>query len=256
MERERWPATHGLAGACGLRALAGFDEDDALAALRAFARSARALVEGAAPLRPARARFAAAARVGARGARGEIRRAAEARALLRERISTLSHPIAAAAAGFSPAITSRACAARSTRTRDFTAPILARPGRSRHLAARRGAAGFDPAVTGARRLARRDAAALSRPRRDRGARRRNPLALARRPGRGLPRPGAGLGARRTARRAAGAARLRRAQRPALYVDRAPADRGRRDRRARDVARPAEVLAARARPRARRARARA
>ena len=70
--------------------LVGFESDDCLAAFAAFARSARALCQGAAPTRPARdpsPRLVAIARE-ALGA--EIRGAADARALLRRALSSLS----------------------------------------------------------------------------------------------------------------------------------------------------------------------
>ena len=69
-------------------ALAGFADDDALAAFDAFRDWARAAVAGAPPLRAGRAAFAAAdASRGARGARDDRRRRAGGAQLLRRAFS-------------------------------------------------------------------------------------------------------------------------------------------------------------------------
>jgi membrane-bound lytic murein transglycosylase A len=130
-------------------ALPGFDEDDVLSALSVFAKSARAIVEGAAPLRAARPA-------------GEgLRRAA------REALAASPHDAGAArrflTAHFRP-FRVRPGSGRGfvtgyyepwvrgsvVPTADFTAPILTRPADLVTLAA--GAAPFDPEATAARRL--------------------------------------------------------------------------------------------------------
>jgi membrane-bound lytic murein transglycosylase A len=130
-------------------ALAGFDGDDVLGALHIFVKSARAIVEGAAPLRAARP------------ASEGLRRAA------REALAAPPHDAGAArrfltahfrpfrvrpntGRGFLTGYYEPWVSGSVAATADFTAPILARPPDLVTLAA--GAAPFDPEATGARRL--------------------------------------------------------------------------------------------------------
>ena len=189
--------------------LAGFAADDALAAFAAFRRWARALRRGAAPMRAARApspRLVAIAREAVAARRSPtpptrvafsptrfrafrvVPDAADGKGLLTGYYEPRHQGFADADGRISPR--------RSWRGRAISSP--SRPATRRP--------DLDPALDRRAAPRRRDAAALSRPRGDRGRGRRG-AALARRSGRGLLRPGAGLGARRTRRRAQGAPRL-------------------------------------------------
>ena len=133
-------------------ALAGFAEDDALAAFRAFQAIARPLVEGVAPLRAGRSAsdgLLAAARAAL------VSEAADA-AAARKFFTTLFRPfrvLTGAGRGFLTGYYEPHVRGSLTRTHDFSAPVLARPPDLTTFAAGEAPPGFDPALTGAQRLA-------------------------------------------------------------------------------------------------------
>ena len=133
-------------------ALAGFAEDDALAAFRAFQAMSRPLIDGVAPLRAGRAPsdgLIAAARA---ALAFEAADAAAARMFF----TTHFRPyrvLAGAARGFLTGYYEPHVRGSLTRTCDFTAPILARPADLVTFSAGEAPPGFDPALTGAQRLA-------------------------------------------------------------------------------------------------------
>jgi membrane-bound lytic murein transglycosylase A len=130
-------------------ALAGFDEDDVLSAFRVFVKSARAIVEGAAPLRSARP-----------AGEGLLRAAREALAAPPHDagaacrfLTTYFRPFRVrpgSGRGFLTGYYEPWVRGSVAPTAEFTAPILARPADLVTLAA--GAAPFDPEATAARRL--------------------------------------------------------------------------------------------------------
>jgi len=133
--------------------LVGFEADDALAAFAAFARSARALLDGAAPTRPAQnpsPRLIAVARE-ALGA--EIRGAADARRFFAARFQAFRvDSQEAGGKGLLTGYYEPRLEGSPTRTAAFTAPILARPGDLVTFRLGAAPAGFDPALSGAQRL--------------------------------------------------------------------------------------------------------
>jgi membrane-bound lytic murein transglycosylase A len=133
--------------------LVGFEADDALAAFAAFARSARALLDGAAPTRPAQnpsPRLIAVARE-ALGA--EIRGAADARRFFAARFQAFRvDSQEAGGKGLLTGYYEPRLEGSPTRTAAFTAPILARPGDLVTFGLGAAPAGFDPALSGAQRL--------------------------------------------------------------------------------------------------------
>jgi membrane-bound lytic murein transglycosylase A len=142
----------GLLERVSFETLAGFCEDDALAAYRAFRAAARAMVDGAPPLRAARP-----ASQGLREAAGaaldfEARHADAARKFFAWHFRPY-RVLADAARGFLTGYYEPHVRGSLTRTPDFTAQILARPADLVTFAAGEAPPGFDPALTGAQRLA-------------------------------------------------------------------------------------------------------
>jgi membrane-bound lytic murein transglycosylase A len=130
-------------------ALAGFDEDDLLGAFRVFAKSARAIVEGAAPLRAARLAGEGLRRAAREALAAPLRDADAARRFL----TTHFRPFRVrpgSGHGFLTGYYEPWVCGSVVPTADFTAPILARPTDLVTLAV--GAARFDPEATAARRL--------------------------------------------------------------------------------------------------------
>ncbi len=133
--------------------LVGFESDDVLAAFAAFARSARALCDEAAPTRPARDPSPGLVAIAREALSAEIRGAADARRFFAERFQAFrvdsQEPDAA---GFLTGYYEPLVEGSPTRTAAFTAPILARP--ADLVAFPPGAAppGFDPALSGAQRV--------------------------------------------------------------------------------------------------------
>ncbi len=133
-------------------ALAGFAEDDALAAFRTFKAVARTLIGGVPPLRAARS------------ASEGLREAARA-ALAFDPVDTAGAQIfftahfrpyrvsVGAGRGFLTGYYEPHVRGSLTRAPDFTAPILARPDDLVTFAAGEAPQDFDPALTGAQRLA-------------------------------------------------------------------------------------------------------
>ncbi|HEY3719484.1 MAG TPA: MltA domain-containing protein [Roseiarcus sp.] len=131
-------------------ALAGFDEDDLSAAFGVFARSARAIAEDAAPLRAARLASEGLRRAAAEALAAPAHDAGAARRFL----TTHFRPFRvrpSSGRGFLTGYYEPWVRGSAAPTPDFTAPILARP--ADLVTAPAGAARFDPAATGARRLA-------------------------------------------------------------------------------------------------------
>ncbi len=133
--------------------LAGFESDDSLAAFAAFARSARALCDGAAPTRPARRASPRLVAIAREALGAEIRDAADARGFFAARFQAFR--VEAGEADGKGLLTGyyEPCVKGSrTRTAEFTAPILARPRDLVTFPLGAAPAGFDPALTGAQRL--------------------------------------------------------------------------------------------------------
>jgi membrane-bound lytic murein transglycosylase A len=133
-------------------ALAGFAEDDALAGFRAFKAVAEALIGGCPPLRAARP-----ASVGLReGARAALALESSDAAAARKFFTTQFRAyrvVANARRGFLTGYYEPHVRGSLTRRPEFTAPILARPADLVTFAAGEAPPGFDPALTGAQRLA-------------------------------------------------------------------------------------------------------
>ena len=221
--------------------LAGWTGDDHLAALRTFERSARALVagrDGPRPASPPSPGLIANAHA-ALGAIITVER--DARRFFETRFRPF-RVIPENGRGFLTGYYEPCVAASRVQTEEFRWPILGRPADLVTFAPGQTPIGFPEGISGARRLSDGslvpydDRAAI-----EQGAPRSARLASRRR--RGFPCSGTGLCASRICRRTPRAPRLRRPQRPALYVDWAGFDRGGRDRRKRHVAREPEGLAA-------------
>ena len=130
-------------------ALAGFDEDDVVGVLSVFVKSARAIVDGAAPLRAARPAGEGLLRV----AREALATPPDDASAARRFLTTRFRPFRVrrgSGAGFLTGYYEPRVRGSVAPTADFTAPILARPADLVTLAA--GAAPFDPEATAARRL--------------------------------------------------------------------------------------------------------
>jgi len=130
-------------------ALAGFDEDDALGAFSVFVKSARAIVEDAAPLRAALAASAGLRRAAREALAAPPHDAGDARRFLTAHFRPFRvRPNSGR--GFLTGYYEPWVSGSVVPTADFTAPILARPADLVTLAV--GAAPFDPQATAARRL--------------------------------------------------------------------------------------------------------
>lgn len=133
--------------------LAGFDADNALAALEAFRVSARALARGAASTRPAQAPSRRLIEIAREALADEIRGGAEARQFFTERFKPFRvHTDGADEAGFLTGYYEPLIKGSPTRTPDFAVPVLARPPDLVTFALGAAPAGFDAALTGAQRL--------------------------------------------------------------------------------------------------------
>jgi membrane-bound lytic murein transglycosylase A len=133
--------------------LAGFGADDPLAAFAAFARSARALCGGAAPTRPARAPSPRLLAIARDALAAEIFRAADARRFFCERFQAFRIDSQAGdGKGVLTGYYEPLLKGSPTRTHEFTAPILARPGDLVTFPLGAAPVGLDPALTGARRM--------------------------------------------------------------------------------------------------------
>ncbi len=133
--------------------LAGFESDDGLAAFAAFVRSARALCDGAAPTRPARAPSPRLVAIAREALGAEIRGAADARRFFAARFQAFRVDLPEAdGKGFLTGYYEPLVKGSPTRTAEFTAPILARPRDLVAFPLGAAPAGFDPALTGAQRL--------------------------------------------------------------------------------------------------------
>ncbi len=133
--------------------LAGFESDDGLAAFAAFARSARALCEGAAPTRPARGPSPRLIAIAREALGAEIRDAADARRFFAARFQAFRVPSEDAdGKGLLTGYYEPFVKGSPTRTAEFTAPILARPRDLVAFPLGAAPAGFDPASSGAQRL--------------------------------------------------------------------------------------------------------
>jgi membrane-bound lytic murein transglycosylase A len=133
--------------------LAGFESDDALAAFAAFARSARALRQGAAPTRPARVPSPRLVAIAREAVDAEIRDAADARRFFAARFRAFRvDPDDADGKGLLTGYYEPLVKGSLTRTAEFTAPILARPRDLVAFPPGGAPAGFDPTLSGARRL--------------------------------------------------------------------------------------------------------
>jgi membrane-bound lytic murein transglycosylase A len=130
--------------------LAGFDADDALAAFHVFARSARAIVEAAPPLRAARPASEGLRNVAAEALAATISDARAARQFFTARFRPFRiRPLRGR--GFLTGYYEPWLRGSAAPTPDFTAPVLGRPADLVTLAP--GAAPFDPVAAAARRLA-------------------------------------------------------------------------------------------------------
>jgi membrane-bound lytic murein transglycosylase A len=134
--------------------LAGFVDDDALAAFRTFLRSAKALVAGAAPTRPARPASRALLAAAAEALSAGVADAPAARRFF-ERLFRPFRVRADSAdgRGFLTGYYEPRLAGSLTPAPGFTAPVLARPDDLVTFAPGETPAGFDPALSAARRLA-------------------------------------------------------------------------------------------------------
>jgi membrane-bound lytic murein transglycosylase A len=133
-------------------ALAGFPEDDALAAFRAFKAIAEALIGGVPPLRAAR-QASEGLREAARAALAlEAVDAAAAREFFTAHFRAY-RVLAGAGRGFLTGYYEPHVRGSLTRTPEFTAPILAKPADLVTFSLGEAPPGFDPALTGAQRLA-------------------------------------------------------------------------------------------------------
>ncbi|MGD0641867.1 MAG: MltA domain-containing protein [Roseiarcus sp.] len=134
--------------------LPGIESDDSLAAFAAFARSARALCDGAPPTRPARDPSPRLIAIAHEALAAQIRADADARRFFAERFQAFRiESDEADAKGLLTGYYEPLVKGSLTRTAAFTAPILARP--TDLVTFPLGAApdGFDSALTGAQRLA-------------------------------------------------------------------------------------------------------
>ncbi|MGD1036445.1 MAG: MltA domain-containing protein [Roseiarcus sp.] len=137
----------------GFDDLVGFQSDDSLAAFAAFARSARALCEGAAPTRPARAPSPRLVAIAREALSAEIRDAAGARRFFAARFQAFRvDPQEAGGKGFLTGYYEPLVKGSPTRTAEFAAPILARPRDLVAFPLGAAPAGFDSASSGAQRL--------------------------------------------------------------------------------------------------------
>jgi membrane-bound lytic murein transglycosylase A len=138
----------------GFDDLVGFEADDALAAFAAFSRSARALCDGAAPTRPARAPSPRLVAIAREALEAEIRDAADARRFFSTRFRAYRvNSEEADGKGLVTGYYEPRLKGSPTRAAEFTAPILARPRDLVTFPPGAAPAGFDPALSGAQRLA-------------------------------------------------------------------------------------------------------
>jgi membrane-bound lytic murein transglycosylase A len=134
--------------------LAGFAEDDALAAFGAFLRSARAHDQGVGPTRPGVAPSPALLEIMKEALSADVASAAAARDFFAQRFRPLRvRGDGAGSAGFLTGYYEPLLHGALARTSEFTAPVLARPADLVTFAAGEAPPGFDPALSGAQRLA-------------------------------------------------------------------------------------------------------
>ncbi|MGA2042382.1 MAG: MltA domain-containing protein [Roseiarcus sp.] len=135
----------------GFADLAGFDEDDCLAAFRAFRRSAEALSAGVAPTRPGRAPPSSLAAMAREALSIEIAAPAAARAFFAARFRPWRlRP--GGAPGFLTGYFEPRLRGSLTRGAAFATPVLARPDDLVALAPGQSPPSLDPTVTGGQRL--------------------------------------------------------------------------------------------------------
>jgi membrane-bound lytic murein transglycosylase A len=134
--------------------LAGFAGDDCLAAFQTFLRSAQALAAGVAPTRPAVAPSPALLAIAREALCAGIAESGAARAFFEQRFQPFAvRPDGARQAGFLTGYYEPRLRGSSVPSPDFSAPVLARPADLVTFAAGEAPHGFEPALSGAQRLA-------------------------------------------------------------------------------------------------------
>jgi membrane-bound lytic murein transglycosylase A len=137
----------------GFSDLQGFDDDDCLAAFRVFVRSAKALVEGLAPTRPAVGGSPVQLAIAREAVAAEIHDGAGARDFFERYFQPYRvRPEAPARAGFLTGYYEPRLRASLVQSREFSGPVLARPHDLVAFAETERPASFDPQLSGARRL--------------------------------------------------------------------------------------------------------
>jgi membrane-bound lytic murein transglycosylase A len=134
--------------------LAGFAEDDALAAFETFRRSARALIEGVAPSRPGKTASAGLVALAREALSAGIAGAQAARDFFEGGFQPYRlRPGGGAAAGFLTGYYEPRLKGSLIPSQEFSAPVLARPDDFVALAAGEAPPSLDAALSGAQRLA-------------------------------------------------------------------------------------------------------
>jgi membrane-bound lytic murein transglycosylase A len=134
--------------------LAGFAEEDALAAFETFRRSARALVEGVAPTRPGKTASAGLIALAREALSAGIAGAQAARDFFERGFQPYRlRPGGGAAAGFLTGYYEPRLKGSLIPSQEFSAPVLARPDDLVAFAPGEAPPSFDPALSGAQRVA-------------------------------------------------------------------------------------------------------
>ena len=133
--------------------LPGFDEDDGLAAFQTFRRSAKAIAEGVAPTRTGVAASPGLLAIAREALSAKVADAGAARRFFQQSFRPFRvRPEGAGEAGFLTGYYEPRLEGSLTPSREFSAPVLARPDDLVTFAAGQAPAAFDSALSGAQRL--------------------------------------------------------------------------------------------------------